>query len=884
MADQAPEIKVKLTAEDTGVAAAIKSLGDRLSELKTQSKDTSASFVNLKSAFDSLIASAVVYKIVEFGKEVFTASVNVERMSQKTGVSAGFLSTFGKAAESSGVSSEQMSTSLGKLATNITKFQEGSSKATAAFKALNLTQADFKGLSSDEKVRLVTDRLGAMENGLQKAAIAQQLMGRGGQALIPTLNALAGDDVADALTNQIEDGGVSSFKALGEEAGTVVKTLVLAWQIGANTIGAILLTLYDVVAGQFKQLGNAVETLGEAGIDASRGHFADAGKAIAAGFHNGVAIAKTEVDDLQSRWTALASVVATSSVALFPDDATAAARQKAREARFKNKGDGSDDDPQRNDDKANKARLSLIEAQLQEEGVLFKAKNAQAESANQIAYEEGLESLRQYFGKRKALAQAESDEQISILRRQRAAVAASPTDGTEAGEIAKKQKLAKLDNEIAVAKVTATTKQGQIDQQLFAAEESHQKTLLGYQAQILALQGLTYESAIAKIQGEESELRRSLAQSGLTPAGIDEMVAKLQGLKTATAKFDEDRKDGDDALKKLANDRAAIELQVTAGLETQYGAQQKIAQLELQRVPELQKIAAAMHAAAINPDQIQAADDFSQKINQIQVSAKAAQVSMQQFGKTAGTAIQGDLNTFLTSTIISARNVGDAFRQLAGSVVGSIQKIVTQLLIQIVTQKLLQAITKQHDQQGGGSGGMQTAAAAKTIAAGAVMAVGGTLVKQGADALQKSSAALLAAATMLLIANAAGGGGGVKAAGGGLIRGPGTGTSDSIPARLSDGEFVVQASAVRAVGVDALATINRGFRIPSINGLSIPRFAEGGLVQDNRGGHDADIRLGIGLDEGLVLKHLGSKAAGKVMIQHLANNPKAAGKALQRGE
>src|SRR5260370_17984107 len=84
MADQAPEIKVKLTAEDTGVAAAIKSLGDRLSELKTQSKDTSASFVNLKSAFDSLIASAVVYKIVEFGKEVFTASLTVDPMPQQT--------------------------------------------------------------------------------------------------------------------------------------------------------------------------------------------------------------------------------------------------------------------------------------------------------------------------------------------------------------------------------------------------------------------------------------------------------------------------------------------------------------------------------------------------------------------------------------------------------------------------------------------------------------------------------------------------------------------------------------------------------------------------------------------------------------------------------
>jgi hypothetical protein len=38
----------------------------------------------------------------------------------------------------------------------------------------------------------------------------------------------------------------------------------------------------------------------------------------------------------------------------------------------------------------------------------------------------------------------------------------------------------------------------------------------------------------------------------------------------------------------------------------------------------------------------------------------------------------------------------------------------------------------------------------------------------------------------------------------GEIEGPGTGESDSIPARLSDGEFVFSADAVRVIGVDKL--------------------------------------------------------------------------------
>ncbi len=56
---------------------------------------------------------------------------------------------------------------------------------------------------------------------------------------------------------------------------------------------------------------------------------------------------------------------------------------------------------------------------------------------------------------------------------------------------------------------------------------------------------------------------------------------------------------------------------------------------------------------------------------------------------------------------------------------------------------------------------------------------------------------------------------------GGAIRGPGSGTSDSILARLSNGEFVLKAAAVRAYGVDYLHALNN---------LRLPKFASGGLV------------------------------------------------------
>lgn len=57
-----------------------------------------------------------------------------------------------------------------------------------------------------------------------------------------------------------------------------------------------------------------------------------------------------------------------------------------------------------------------------------------------------------------------------------------------------------------------------------------------------------------------------------------------------------------------------------------------------------------------------------------------------------------------------------------------------------------------------------------------------------------------------------------KKATGGLITGPGTGTSDSIPAMLSNGEYVINAAAVQRLGTAYLDTLNS------------PHYAEGGQV------------------------------------------------------
>jgi TP901 family phage tail tape measure protein len=59
---------------------------------------------------------------------------------------------------------------------------------------------------------------------------------------------------------------------------------------------------------------------------------------------------------------------------------------------------------------------------------------------------------------------------------------------------------------------------------------------------------------------------------------------------------------------------------------------------------------------------------------------------------------------------------------------------------------------------------------------------------------------------------------------GGFVSGPGTATSDSIPALLSNGEYVINAKTAGSIGIDMLDAINFG---------KVPAFARGGAVNTN---------------------------------------------------
>jgi hypothetical protein len=127
---------------------------------------------------------------------------------------------------------------------------------------------------------------------------------------------------------------------------------------------------------------------------------------------------------------------------------------------------------------------------------------------------------------------------------------------------------------------------------------------------------------------------------------------------------------------------------------------------------------------------------------------------------------------------------------ISGIVQMGVRWVLTQTMMAIMGPEIMGAAIA--------SMGPLAAAASAIWAAPAVLSATATFGASAAAAPEE-----IVAAQMVTIA-------GAGFATGGLISGPGTGTSDSIPARLSAGEFVVNADAVNAVGANYLHSINAG--------------------------------------------------------------------------
>lgn len=192
------------------------------------------------------------------------------KASQRTGVQVEALSALRHAAELSDVSFDTLQTSLGRLSRNMLDTAHGTGAAKQAFRELGISVADAGGniRPIQEVLGDVAEQFAGMQDGAQQTALALQLFGRGGQALIPFLN--QGREGLAAMTKEAERLGLVISAKTAQAAEDFNDNMTRL----RSTLGGVGLQVAAQVLPAFVNLTNAfvnaategdrVKTVGEA--------------------------------------------------------------------------------------------------------------------------------------------------------------------------------------------------------------------------------------------------------------------------------------------------------------------------------------------------------------------------------------------------------------------------------------------------------------------------------------------------------------------------------------------------------------------------------------------------------------------------------------------
>lgn len=141
----------------------------------------------------------------------------IDKMSQKIGLSAKAYQEWDYVLQINGSSIEAMSTGMKTLTNKFDEAMMGSKSATETFERLGLSMEDIQGLSREDLLSEVIFAFQDMEDSAERAALANDLFGRSGMELAPLFNSTK--EETQGLIQQINDlGGVMSDEAVKDGA------------------------------------------------------------------------------------------------------------------------------------------------------------------------------------------------------------------------------------------------------------------------------------------------------------------------------------------------------------------------------------------------------------------------------------------------------------------------------------------------------------------------------------------------------------------------------------------------------------------------------------------------------------------------------------------
>ncbi|MGM3273731.1 hypothetical protein [Ralstonia sp. 24A2] len=920
------EVKTRFSAEGVSeIIAATKAIRDeamKTGDAGSAAFDKLTGFVKKYAA--SLAAAftigAIVAKFKALTNEVQENALAMGKLAKQTGLSTDAIQVYMKAAGPSAAAQEALTKGLQKFAITAGQAELGSKKAAVALAEMGIKSSEFAKMSMDEKLETVTKKLAGIQDPAQRAALQVQLFGKGAQGMQAALDKVAHEGF-ETLLNKLKEMGLyldrDTIVAMGavkrqmKEMGETSKGLATQFMAGLmpgvqdamngivrdtnkgasgfKMLGEVVGWSVNVVSKAMQVIGSAIgETLGN--VSARLSTFADAWSHL---FKGDFAYIRNMPATPEASYARTAEALKSLNEAVH---------QPVFDRKAK-PGKGAEDENATNVQKdisaVGQARLALINAMLDTELHIFEAQAKLKEEAEKNAYEQGKIALAQYFADRANMLNARVDEEISILRRRRAAVASAPAplgdDGSHA--LRNQAELVKLDGEIQTKEIERQTQLNSLKAQELQEQRKLHEEQLSAQAKLLTLEGKKTEAAKLQLQLEMEKLALDLKKSGAPQPEIDAALQKHEDEGLAKINYDQTKHEADATLTSLTTKIKAIQDQVRAGVLFPIQAEQQIIDLERARLPMLEATAQKLQVLAEktkDPTIIAQAEQFRLKIDEIKTATDEAGQHMAALKQTAENAFQNGVSTMLFDIVTHAKNAGDAFRNMALVFVQSIAKMESEFIAKQFVKWLagdsggaggaggvLNAIGNLF---GGASGGGDAAGSAGGAASGVALTTAGTTLTAAGTGLAAAAAQLTAAAALLEAGSAASSGGGllaslggasalaIAAATGGHIRGPGTSTSDSIPAMLSDGEFVVNAGAVAKPGMLALLhAINGTPGIARATTPTVHRYAQGGMVAGGGGG--LNVKLVNVPDSSLLGQHLETAAGEQQIINVISRNP-----------
>ena len=877
MAGQTPDVRIRLSAEGVQeVVSAFKRIQAEADRAGRQSRTSAEGhaflaqqLTSLKALLPTIAIGGLVTGFVALARSGLELADNLGKLQQKTALNADTLSAWSFAARYADVEQQSLGKGLVKFTRAMDDYDKGSSTVRAAIKSLFGSARALEGLPLDQRLQKIAGRMAELGPSTTRTGAAIALFGKAGADLLPVIDELGAQgfeqlrdkaqklgvavneeavasaenlkralitlktesqglatqflmglapqlaNMANAVTDATAEKGTSGFKRLGEYAGYVISGIVSAFLIVGKTIGFVLnegRLLWDDFGAYAK--------------DTLQGVWTQTKMVIGSTMMGGNPFALLGKADLQ-RWSTSGSNQFLTRLALFAEDT-----QKSVAALFakppvpvSRKGAG-ENEPGTGDAaaaaKAARAAQDLAQAEADARLKVLSAEQKQLEAAEKERYEKGLSSLREYYAARLAIVQQQGQAEIAAIEGKLKGLQAAPLGEGELPD-ERQAKIVALQADLAVKRLDLQQQLNNLQADEARETEALNEKALDAERRLARTTGERHVQARAAIDAEAAQYDSLLRKMGIADAERARRVAAYTEAGYQGADFEELQRQASAALAAVDTARARIDQQVQAGMLFEFEGEQQRMALERDRLPRLRAIADEMRRAAITPEQIQAAEQFSLQVGALAVNSDKAAREMAEFKRNVEQALTGDLTTWLSSSVDQAETLGDVFRSLAASIVASLRQIAAQMLATWAIQKLL------------GFFGM---------------AVGAPT-------------------------------GGGKALGG-MVRGPGTSTSDSIPARLSNGEYVVRAAAVRQPGVRELLD-GLNFGTPIVRRMPRPYYAEGGLVDLPTGGAPRDPALSatIGLDEGLLLKRLeASPEFRRVVIRTTQANRKAMQRAL----